>query len=177
MPGREARAARSCTPTMKPARIRSGELLCSCLRRGSEKKPPRIWAAQVAEDVVSWLWFAFEASRRQCRNSHRRVSQPSQQSAWSPVLTGYRIQSIGRRVERIHAAPAVDSCIRHGGLPTSPSYHPISVRTGLVRPECYYILYTKASYALYLDKSRKTDDDRRKPRACPQTNCRQDQEE
>ena len=42
--------------------------------------------------------------------------------------------------------------------------HPISVRTGLVRTECYYILYGKANKALYLDVDRKSDDDKRRKR-------------
>ncbi len=37
--------------------------------------------------------------------------------------------------------------------------HLISVRTGLVRAECYYILYRKASYTQYLDKTVKTATD------------------
>ena len=44
----------------------------------------------------------------------------------------------------------------HGAL-----QHLISVRTGLVRTECYYILYGKANDALHLDFERKTDDDKR----------------
>ena len=67
---------------------------------------------------------------------------------WLQLIAGKQLKR--RRVERVHVSLAYDSCIRHGGRPLV-LLHLISVRTRLVRTECYYIWYAKASKPLYLE--------------------------
>jgi len=79
------------------------------------------------------------------------LSTPGKQSASSSALTGLQVS--GHTGGVLRGVTRVPPLSHASGMADSPLCleHLISVRTGSVRTECYYILYGKASNALYLE--------------------------
>ncbi len=111
----------------------------------NEKSRPETGRHSKQKVYQAWMEPAFESSRRQCHNNPARSISISanRHIGWSELARRQPLDEL--RNERYRNAQQPNHASRMAFRRYCLLLHLISVRTDVVRPECYYILYLKAS--------------------------------